>query len=81
MIYPVDSAIQRLNNQGQINLCPVVSVISFPITIRWIAPSNVWTTGAMVTSLQILYVWGAKVTKLGSFNLLYFVVDSIHLCF
>ena len=36
VIYPVDSAIQRLNKQGQINLCPVVSAISFPNTIRWI---------------------------------------------
>ena len=81
MIYPVDSAIQRLNNQGPINLCPVVSVISFPNTIRWIALANVWTTGATVTGLQMLYILGAKVTKLGSFNLLYFAVDSIHLCF
>ena len=81
MIYSVDSAIQRLNNQGPINLCPAVSAISFPITIRWIALSNVWTTGAMVTSLKILYMWGVKVTKRGSLNLLYFVVDSIYLCF
>ena len=32
LIYPVDSAIERLNKQGQINLCPVDNAISFSIT-------------------------------------------------
>ena len=32
VIYPVDSTIQRLNNQGQINPNPVESAIGFPNT-------------------------------------------------
>ena len=32
MVYPVDSAIHRFNNQGQINPNPVDSAIGFPNT-------------------------------------------------